>query len=115
MRKIRLHTTVNADTFAPISMIVIKNEDGTKTVFKKEREFEPRMLKYTDEQIATIKSINLLLKENNQAEMTPEEMDWAADPGAYIKRTNEMTEEELQALAGFKVEKIIKKFPMESV
>lgn len=114
MRKICLQTVLNASTFAPTSILVIKNEDGTKTVFKKVHEFDNGPLsKYTAEQRMEITKINYLLKENNQPEMTPEEMDWAIEGpfGHWNKRASETTEEDLQALAGFKVEKSIKPFP----
>lgn len=110
MRKICLQTVLNASTFAPTSILVIKNEDGTKTVFKKVHEFDNGPLsKYTAEQRMEIAKINHLLSENNQPEMTSEEMDWAIEGpfGHWNKRAKETTEEELQLLSGYRVEKRI--------
>lgn len=109
MRKIRLHTALSATTFElSWAMLVIKNPDGTKTVIKKESNFKPDPLsKYTLAQRQTINTINYLLEENSMEPLTLEEMDWVADPDGLIKRANETTEAELQALSGYRVEKKI--------
>lgn len=108
MRKIRLQVVLNATTFAPTGTLVIKNPDGTKTVITKEFRLEPDPLsKYTEEQRKTIYTINHLLEENSMEPLTPEEMDWVADPDGLAKRANETTEAELQALSGYRVEKKI--------
>lgn len=108
MRKIRLHVALNHTNFAPTGTLVIKNPDGTKTVITKEFNLKSDpMNKYTEEQRRTINTINDLLEENGMQLLTPEEMDWAADPDGLAERASKTTETELQALSGYRVEKKI--------
>ena len=83
MRKINLNTTLAEGTSVPIeSTLVIRHENDTKIVFKKQYEYTKGALsgRYTAEQYALIEKINYLLKENNQAEMTLDEIKWAVSP-----------------------------------
>lgn len=114
MRKILLQHALKPDTFEPTLSIVVKNEDGTKIVYKKTLTVESDPLsKYTEAQRTIINNINAMLKENDQPLMTTEEMDWAADPYGQIAISTQTTEEDLQALSGFRVEKKLMKFPVK--
>jgi hypothetical protein len=112
MRKIIAHKSLNPDTFAPIVTVVVKNSDGSKNVYKQtfDAQKDP-MDKYTEEQRRTLNGINYVLEENDQPIMTLEEMDWAADPYGVGAREKATTEEELQALSGFTIKKIVTEFP----
>lgn len=83
MRKIYLQTTLAQDTSVPVeSTLVIRHENDTKIVFKKKHEYTVGALsgRFTAEQCALIEKIDYMLKENNQPEMTVEEMKWAVSP-----------------------------------
>ena len=110
MRKVLYTIGIDKETFTPFLLIKLRDEDGTVTELFKE-EFVAKDTKYTAEQQAKINQVNTLLGINGKSPMTEEECDWMLDPNAYKAYMDaEIQEDELQRLAGFKVERKITYF-----
>jgi len=107
MRKITLNPSFGLNT--PLAYADFKNnsivvrEAGEIKEFKAERTniFNYR---YTAEQLQAISEVNNVLEENSQPLMTEEEIEFLLYPFGKEKK---LTAEELQHLAGFRVEKTI--------
>lgn len=112
MRKIRLSVALDTKTYDPVSTVVVRDENNEKTVFKKTFLQDP-LLNYTPQQREMIRMVNSVLTENNQSTMSVEEMNWFVDPDGWTKKDDSTTEAELQALAGFRVEKKVVPFPIK--
>ena len=101
----------NGKTFMSELVIKMRDEDGTVTELFREDLAKDYDSKYTPEQQAKINQVNGLLEMNGGHPMTEEECDWMLDPNACKAYMDaELEEEELQRLAGFKVEKKITYF-----
>ncbi len=108
MRKIFVHQSLEPETFQLTVTVVVKNQDGSKDVYKQTPVIQKSpMDKYTETQRRILNGINYVLEEQGQPLMTVEEMDWAADPYNVHGREKSTTEADLQQLSGFKVEKRI--------
>lgn len=102
---------LNDKTYMPFLVIKMRDEDGNVIELFKEDLSKDYDNKYTPEQQAKINQVNTLLGMNGGHPMTEEECDWMLDPNAYKAYMEaEIAEEELQRLAGFKVEKKITYF-----
>lgn len=111
MRKVLYTMGFNDKTFVPYVVIKMRDEDGVVTELFKEDVTVDHNNKYTPEQQAKINQVNGLLSMNGEHPMTEEECDWMLDPNAYKAYMEEKLEDEqLQRLAGFKVEKKITYF-----
>ena len=111
MRKIVYGIDFDKERFAPFLQIKMREEDGTVSVLFREEMVSEIDSKYTPEQQAKINQVNQLLGMNGNPPMTEEECDWMLDPKSYKAYMDaEIQEEELQRLAGFKVEKKITYF-----
>ena len=106
MRKITLNPRFGSSTLNYIDFkndwIIVKDGDkleefkGKLTIFKKS--------KYTIEQLQAIDQVNNVLENNNQPLMTDEEIEHLLYP---FGKEQKVDTEDLQALAGFRVEKTI--------
>ena len=104
MRKITEYINFDKTTFGE-TLDIWMLEDGVKTLLSTIKLEKP---KYTPAQLLTINRFNKALADNDLPVMTEEEADWAV--GMYLTPTDKdvnTTEEELQRLAGYKVEKKI--------
>lgn len=106
MRKIATTLTMDPETFAPKFVISVKHPDGT--IDKTKLDIKADESKYTPQQQAKINAVNKALKDKNDPEMTEEEIEYMLKIGKY-KLEDDLPEDtdEIQALAGFKVEKKI--------
>ena len=104
MRKITLNPKFeNSSSFDwNNEWIVIKENDQLKEFSAPKRDDEYR--RYTEEQRKVIQTVNHVLEHNNQPVMSIDEIDQLLYPFGKEQKVNS---EELQALAGFKVEKKI--------
>ena len=82
--------------------IIVKDEDKVEE-FKASR-YQFQFSNYTVEQIKAIFEVNNVLKDNNQPLMTNEEIEHLLYP---FGKEQKVATEDLQALAGFRVEKTI--------
>lgn len=106
MRKIRGIITINSITFEPDLLLIVKDQDGNLINKIKAGPINPyKNPKYTPAELHKIEMCNRVLKENNISEMTEEEVEYMLTP--WLNRTDDLTPEEFQRLAGFTVEKII--------
>lgn len=111
MRKIILKRAIDPNSFKSIVELLEKHDDGSvKSLHRKE--FKPVKEKYTKEEKEQIQICNSILKEENLPELTEEEIDYMLDPYGLKKRSKNLDKqmddlENLQRLAGFKVEKKI--------
>lgn len=110
MRKLSMITSYDNETFIQNFKAVLKDESGTTTVLV-EREILPEFTvsEFNEKQLNIINMFNKLLVDQNQAEMTLDEKRYLIDPaGFYLKdRPGIENTNNIQALAGFKVEKVI--------
>jgi len=109
MRKFTYAIVMDSNTFAPQVIIREKDEAGNITeLLNKPVEQHPLSNKYSTTEITKIDTVNKLLKERNEAELTEEEMDHLVDP-LHLKQLEALvqTPEDMQQLAGFRVEKKI--------
>ena len=110
MRKIIYNKHINPTTFKPIMQIILKDVDGNIITlcdepFKLFLEPEP---KYSPEELEKINICNEYLAKNGHELMTEEEISYMLDPTGLSKLDDAVgTIEDLQKLAGFKVEKTI--------
>jgi len=104
MRKITLNPRVGDQTTFDWNndWIVIKEDDQLKE-FSAPRKDNPYR-GYTREQLEVIQTTNCVLEHNNQPAMTIEEVEHLLFP---FGKAQKIDDEDLQALAGFKVEKKI--------
>ena len=101
MRKLTTVVGMNELTFQPILKILMRDNSVTTELYSGEL----KTSKYTAEEKAKIDMINKALSDNNLPLMTDEEQDWAV--GMHLKNIPDPTTEELERLAGYKVEKKI--------
>lgn len=103
MRKIYYASERDAATFEPKLKIFVKEENGEKI----QLEIKLPETKYTAEQRETIAQVNAAFDEHSMQNMTEEEIEYMLKllPGG--EEPPDPTDEELQYLAGFKVEKKI--------
>lgn len=112
MRKIILQTHINPADFLPVVTMKQKNDDGSVTeLYSAVLQRVPES-KYTKEQLEKIDNCNTILKEKGMELLSEEEIDYMLDPEGFNKRLTNLEEEmsnteNLQRLAGFKVEKKI--------
>jgi hypothetical protein len=98
MRKINTTTALNSENFYSTIQVFIINEDGTK-----ERLVNDVDLKYTPEQVVLIGQVNNTLLKNGKELLSEDEITYLIlEPDV-----EEPTEQDLQKLAGFTVEKKI--------
>ena len=110
MRRIMYGIDLDKETYSPYLVIKLRDEEGNINVLFRE-EFRTTDSKYTPEQQAKINQINNLLEMNGGHPLSEDEADWMLDPAHFKAYLNEkLDEEELQRLAGFKVEKKITYF-----
>jgi hypothetical protein len=112
MRKIVYAISFDEKSFTPFLTIKMRGEDGKVSVLFREEMSKQVDSKYTPEQQAKINQVNQILSMNGEPPITEEECDYMVGPlgadKAYIG--SDLDEEELQRLAGFKVEKKITYF-----
>jgi len=98
MRKINTEVVLHPDTFNPVFRVFVVNEDGSKEKFAHEL-----VEKYTPEQSVMIGRVNATFIKNGQDMLTEDEINY------LIRKpeVDEPTEQDLQKLAGFTVEKKI--------
>ena len=102
MRKIWVDIALNPDTFEPVQRVVVR-EDNQLLFVHKEPYVETPLSKYTHAQRAQIILANDALKKNGMEEITEEEIQYLIHPfGADL----DITAEELQYLAGFKMVRV---------
>jgi len=99
MRKIKTTIVLDPISFEMRMQVLVRDENDNKVKF----ETTLRERKYTAAQRELIALVNGILTENEQDFLTEEEIEFLLRPIS----TEEPTEEEIQALAGFKVEKKI--------
>ena len=107
MRKILYTLAIDNKTFEPLTVIRMREEDGTIVELLNEGFHSG---KYTPEQRAKIDQVNALLTAKDHPPLTEEECDWMLVPTSHKTQTTDPAEDELQRLAGFKVEKKITYF-----
>lgn len=109
MRKFYIAPSYEENTFRPMAEVRYIDEDGKSKLLDRSV-LEPVEFKYlgkefTEQDIKKINQINALLEKSNMPLMTLEEAEWLCfDP---IKKDKNTQPEEIQRLAGFKVEKTI--------
>lgn len=112
MRKITLNPSIGSvDRFSKVGdfdydWIVVK-DGGTVQEFRGHKKIA-NSYSYTAEQLVAITDANHVLSQNDQPEMTPEEIEYLLFPFGREKKTGP---EEIQALAGFRVEKTLRSLP----
>jgi hypothetical protein len=99
MRKLRVYTEMDPNTFEPVVKIT-SSDDGVGTLL-----FEGKLNpgRYTAAEQAKIDMFDKALRDNGLPIMTQEEADWSIGKPSLP----EPSEEEIQRLAGFRVEKKI--------
>jgi len=111
MRKIVYSIEFDKENFSSFLNIKMKDKDGKVSVLFREEMSRKPDSKYTPEQQAKINQVNQILSMNGDSPMTEEECDYMLDPNGYkAYMESKLAEEELQRLAGFKVEKKITYF-----
>jgi hypothetical protein len=98
MRKIHTGAILDTETWLPRIQVIVLNEDGTKEIFTNTYDE-----KYPPEQAAIINRINNAFTKHNQLLLTDEEIEYLFRETKVV----EPSEEDLQKLAGFTVEKKI--------
>lgn len=107
MRKIIYNKHVDPTTFLPTMQIILKDKDGNITTLCNEP-MEWVQSKYSPEELKKINLCNEHLAKNGHELMTDEEISYMLDPTGISKLADTVkTKEDLQKLAGFKVEKTI--------
>jgi hypothetical protein len=115
MRKIRIQDEINFKTFLPTTKISVIQEGKfePEVIFEKAHEHKPKMIyrnkEYSFEDYQKIELCNQALINKEYDIMTIEEADemlWLSNK-AYTKKYEDADTDELQRLAGFKVEKKI--------
>lgn len=101
MRKLRVYTQMDPNTFEPV-LKVTSSENGVGTLL-----FEGKLKpgRYSAADQAKIDMFDKALVDNGLPTMTQEEADWSV--GKHLENEPVATEEEIQRLAGFRVEKKI--------
>lgn len=112
MRKIVLITYLDPESFMPKISIKQKNEDGEIVELYSATLQSKSKSKYTKEEMEKIDMVNSVLNEKGMDELTEEEIEYLLDPADMKKRLEEIEEnmgnpENLQKLAGFRIEKKI--------
>jgi len=103
MRKMRI--ALDEDSFLPT--LFIKRENGQIIKYDFVATPETSLLsKYSDAQRQRINDVNRILLQKGEEILSEDEMDFLVDPLGF-SQLPEVSEEELQLLAGFKVEKRI--------
>ena len=110
MRKILYTLAIDNKTFEPLTVIRMREEDGTVVELYRDTFNSTIDGKYTPEQRAKIDQTNALLLAKGYLPLTDEEADWMLVPTSHKTQTTDPAEDELQRLAGFKVEKKITYF-----
>ena len=111
MRKVTYTIEFNNETFVPHLVIKMLNEDGQVTELFREEITAQLNSKYTPEQQAKINQVNNVMLATGNGVLTEEECDWMLDPNSFRAHMEEkLDDEQLQRLAGFKVEKKITYF-----
>ena len=111
MRKVTYTIEFNNETFVPYIVIKMLGEDGKVTELFREEITAQLNSKYTPEQQAKINQVNNVMIATGNGVLTEEECDWMLDPNSFKAYMEEdLEEEKLQRLAGFKVEKKITYF-----
>lgn len=119
MRKILLTQGINLDTFAPMVEVFEVIGKGEKEVLLREELAVSKPSRYTPEEQAKIDTCNRALQSKGKDPLSEEEIDYMLDPANMIKRIDNLSKEmddteNLQKLAGFKVEKhIVPETPKE--
>jgi hypothetical protein len=103
MRKITEYINFDKSTFGETLLDIWMLEGGAKTLLSS---CTLETHKFTPAQLLTINRFNKALIDNDLPVMTEEEANWAVGKH-LISRDVNTTEEELQRLAGYKVEKKI--------
>lgn len=111
MRKIALIKRIVPESFEVMIELREKMDDGSVVVHNA-KPLQPVTSKYTREQQDLIDQCNHMLAEKGMDPLTGEESDYMLDPSGIKKRLDEIEKEmehpeNLQRLAGFKVEKRI--------
>lgn len=106
MRKIINDVVLDPKNFQPIERVIVK-ENGQVSLLHKNVYKETPLDKYTAAQRERIIKVNAVLEKNGMSSMTDEEIDYMLDPIGNKLGGFGNTPEELQFLAGFKVEKRI--------
>ena len=110
MRKIIYNKHVNPTTFMPIMQIFLKDVDGNIITLCDEplKPMAAKESKYSPEELVKINICNEYLAKNGHELMSEEEISYMLDPTGLSKVDDTVkTIEDLQKLAGFKVEKTI--------
>ena len=109
MRKFIYAQILDPLTFDLALTIVEKDENGNTTVLLKEPvKRHPLPNRYTKEEIEQIEKVNSVLSDRGEAPMTEEEMEYFVDPMGLTRLEKKTPDpEDIQKLAGFKVEKKI--------
>lgn len=97
------------DNFEKISSLIIKNTDSTVTKYDISNlvpEIDVNGSTYSDAELIKIHNMNRILSCHGLPIMTKEESDYFVDPLNNKQKLN-TTEQDLQKLAGFNVEKIV--------
>ena len=111
MRKVTYTIEFNNETFVPYLVIKMLGENGKITELFREEITAQLNSKYTPEQQAKINQVNNVMIATGNGVLTEEECDWMLDPNSFKAYMEEdLEEEKLQRLAGFKVEKKITYF-----
>lgn len=104
MRKLKMVTTMNPDTFQSVVKVVMV-DNGVVTELASH---DVEISRYTPAQKAMIDVCNQALRDNGHKTMTEEEADHVT--GKHLEKLAEPTDEELQRLAGFAVNKTVTYF-----
>lgn len=107
IRKFFKSETLDPKTFDIRVHLSMKKDDGTVTVLLNKLKPIEDLSKYTREQQAVFKMFNEKLVDIGEPEMTDDEKDFCFKLGKYDPNSIVKEPEDLQALAGFKVEKKI--------
>lgn len=105
MRKVICTLSFDTEKFEPYQIIKVRDENGVITELLRE---EIPIEKYTLAELRKIDQCNAALRNHSMTEMTEEEIEFMLHPTGGTKSEDEkVTEDELQRLAGFKVEKTV--------
>lgn len=108
MRKFANIKGVDPETFEVYQIIKEKNEDGTVIELLREKiTSHPLSGRYTPDEIKDIEKVNSVLEAKGESKLTDAEMDFLIDPLGLKRRSSTEQPEDMQRLAGFKVEKKI--------
>lgn len=108
MRKIKYALMLNPDTFTPKAVCKVRFDTGEQvTLFEKdleEAQYSYLGKTFTVDEIQKIEAVNTGLEEKGMLPMTLEEADFMLN---WNKIPDVNNTDEMQRLAGFKVEKVI--------